>query len=190
MWSRRGLRNGLLIGLAREIHRVTGAPVVSGLTGEDLFVDFLPEPHRGEVVAELRRQAAELAGFVAPSRYYAERNIRPEGTHLEDWLAERWYRVGGVPGVPILPLVGGLKHTLILHDVHHLVTGYDTDWDGELQLAGWELASGGCGWSVAFWFDRLGAFLAGPLTQPRPTLRAFARGPISCCGASWAASQD
>ncbi len=67
------LGNGLLIGLARGIHRATGAPVVSGLTGEDLFLDGLPEPHGSEVLEELRRRAAELAGFVAPSRYYAAR---------------------------------------------------------------------------------------------------------------------
>ena len=81
------LGNGLLIGMAREIHQTTGAPVVSGLTGEDLFVDGLPEPHRGEVVAELRRRAAELAGFLAPSRYYADRmrellEVSPEAIHV------------------------------------------------------------------------------------------------------------
>ena len=93
------LGNGLLIGLARQIHRATGAPVVSGLTGEDLFVDFLPEPHRGEVVTELRRRAADLAGFVAPSRYYAERmtellavpaeriHVVPLGVNLEHFDA-------------------------------------------------------------------------------------------------------
>lgn len=112
----------------------------------------------------------------ALSEYYAEHEIRPEGTKLDDWLKERWYRVGGVPGVPILPLLGGLKRTLIMHDVHHLLTGYATDWDGELQLAGWELGSGGCGWSVVFWLDRLGAFAAGLLLAPRLTLRAFWRG--------------
>lgn len=67
------LGNGLLIGLAREIRRSTGAPVLSGLTGEDLFIEGLPEPHRSDVVTELRRRAAELAGFLAPSRYYADR---------------------------------------------------------------------------------------------------------------------
>ncbi len=67
------LGNGLLIGLAAEIGRATGAPVLSGLTGEDLFLAGLPEPHRGEVVTELRRRAAGLDGFVAPSRHYAER---------------------------------------------------------------------------------------------------------------------
>ena len=93
------LGNGLLIGLARQIRRATGAPVVSGLTGEDLFVDFLPEPHRGEVVAELRRRAADVAGFVAPSRYYAERmtellevpaqriHVVPLGVNLEHFEA-------------------------------------------------------------------------------------------------------
>ena len=93
------LGNGLLIGMAREIHRVTGAPVVSGLTGEDLFIDGLPEPHRGEVLAELRRRAAELAGFVAPSTYFADRmrellavpaeriHVVPLGVNLEHFDA-------------------------------------------------------------------------------------------------------
>jgi glycosyltransferase involved in cell wall biosynthesis len=93
------LGNGLLIGMAREIHRATGAPVVSGLTGEDLFVDGLPEPHRGAVLTELRHRAAELAGFLAPSRYYAERmrdllevpaeriHVVPLGVNLEHFAA-------------------------------------------------------------------------------------------------------
>ncbi len=90
------LGNGLLIGMAREIHRATGAPVVSGLTGEDLFVDGLPEPHRGEVMAELRLRAAELAGFLAPSRFYAERM-----TELLGVPAERMH---------VVPLGVNLKH--------------------------------------------------------------------------------
>jgi glycosyltransferase involved in cell wall biosynthesis len=90
------LGNGLLIGMAREIHRATGAPVVSGLTGEDLFVDGLPEPHRGEVMAELRLRAAELAGFLAPSRYYAERM-----SELLDVPAER---------IHVVPLGVNLRH--------------------------------------------------------------------------------
>jgi len=39
---------------------------------ENLFIDQLEEPHRGLVHDELRRRAADVAGFVATSRYYAD----------------------------------------------------------------------------------------------------------------------
>lgn len=32
---------------------------------------------------------------------------------------------------------------LILHDINHLITGYDTNWTGECEVSAWELASGG-----------------------------------------------
>ena len=109
----------------------------------------------------------------ALSQYFVEQGLFPEATSVEDWFADRWYRIGGVP---VLPLVGGLKHSLILHDVHHLVTGYDTDWIGELELAGWELGSGGCAAHVLFWFDRIAAMVIGLLSAPRRTVAALRTG--------------
>jgi len=46
--------------------------------------------------------------------------------------------------VPIKPMLVQQQQRLLLHDVHHLVTGYDTSFRGELELAAWELASPGC----------------------------------------------
>jgi hypothetical protein len=109
----------------------------------------------------------------ALSRYFVEQGLFPEGSSVADWIGDRWYRIGGIP---VLPLVGKIKESLILHDLHHLVTGYDTSWKGELELAGWELGSGGCGSHFFFWFDRLGAFALGLLMAPRSTLRALRRG--------------
>jgi ubiquinone biosynthesis protein Coq4 len=37
-----------------------------------------------------------------------------------------------------------------LHDLHHLVTGYPTDWKGELEISAWEIA-GSCRGYVAAW---------------------------------------
>jgi glycosyltransferase involved in cell wall biosynthesis len=44
--------------------------VVCAVQGEALFLDDLPEPDRGEVLALLRERARDADLFVAPSRYY------------------------------------------------------------------------------------------------------------------------
>lgn len=46
-------------------------------------------------------------------------------------------------------------------------------WVGECEVAAWELASGGCGWHLVFWLDRLAFVLIGLATAPKPTLRAW-----------------
>lgn len=65
------LTNSMFLGFAREIRRRSAAPVVCGLTGEDIFLDELEEPWRTRVHTEMRRRAADAQGFVAASRYYA-----------------------------------------------------------------------------------------------------------------------
>jgi hypothetical protein len=77
--------------------------------------------------------------------------------------------------IPIKPLYG-YKKVVILHDVHHLLTGYDTNWTGEMEVAAWELGSGGCGPYLLMWNNRLFAFVLGLLTAPLATLGAFRRG--------------
>lgn len=64
------LSNVLLIGLARRIRQELGVPVVCTLQGEDSFLDALPEPDR--CWQTLRERAADVAVFVAVSKYYAE----------------------------------------------------------------------------------------------------------------------
>ena len=62
----------LLISLARPIKRALGGvPIVMTLQGEDLFLEGLPEPFRGEALALVRRQVADVDLFVAVSEYYA-----------------------------------------------------------------------------------------------------------------------
>jgi hypothetical protein len=92
------------------------------------------------------------------------------------WLLDRWYRVT-VRGrtIPAVPLYG-FKRPLILHDIHHLITGYPTDLCGEMALAGWELGSGGCAYYPVFWLVQLGFFVTALLLMPSVALRAFASG--------------
>ena len=65
------LSNALLVGLAREIRRRTGARIVCSLSGEDIFIGQLPEPHRGRVRDLLRERAADVDRFVALNRFFA-----------------------------------------------------------------------------------------------------------------------
>jgi glycosyltransferase involved in cell wall biosynthesis len=65
------LNNVLLAGVAREIKRRLRVPVVSTLSGEDIFLEKLTPPHRDEALAVLRERAAELDALVALNGYFA-----------------------------------------------------------------------------------------------------------------------
>jgi glycosyltransferase involved in cell wall biosynthesis len=64
--------NALLIGLAGAIRRATGARIVCTLSGEDIFIDQIPEPHRGQIWRLLHERAADVDRFVALNRFYAD----------------------------------------------------------------------------------------------------------------------
>ncbi len=65
------LSNALLIGLARSIREATGAAIVCSLSGEDVFLDAIPEPHRSRIDGLLRERAADVDRFVAFNQAFA-----------------------------------------------------------------------------------------------------------------------
>ena len=65
------LPNLMFVGLARRLKQALGVTVLCGLTGEDIFLDRLPEPYHGEIFALIQQQAREVDGFVALTDYYA-----------------------------------------------------------------------------------------------------------------------
>ena len=113
---------------------------------------------------EAMRDWLETKGFVEP------------GTPRSEWYADNWVRVAMFGRrVPVFPIYG-FKKTLFLHDIHHLLADYDTDFRGELEIAAWELSSGGCGWHILYWPDRFFFMTLGLLIAPLRTLAAFKRG--------------
>ena len=58
-----------------------------------------------------------------------------------------------------------------LHDLHHVLTGFQTDWIGEAEVAVWELR-GGCKTLIVYWLDLWGA-LIGLFISPSRVLRAY-----------------
>lgn len=93
------LSNAMLIGMARRLRAEARVPVVCLVQGEDSFLDGLPPTYRDTAWQTLAGRAADVAGFVAPSHYYARRmaerlklppekmHVVPDGIHVADFGA-------------------------------------------------------------------------------------------------------
>ena len=84
-----------------------------------------------------------------------------------------WVKLGPIP-IPI-PNPRSRVEALKLHDLHHLLTGYGTDFRGEWEISGWEVGGGLHRDPVAWTFCLMG-MTAGMFASPKRTLRAFVRG--------------
>ena len=60
-----------------------------------------------------------------------------------------------------------------LHDLHHILTGYGTDWIGEAETAAWELRAG-CRTLDVYCLDIAGVII-GLFVSPTRVWRAFVR---------------
>jgi glycosyltransferase involved in cell wall biosynthesis len=66
------LTNSMFAGFARRLKAELGVPIVCSVQGEELFLDSLPEPSRGQARGELVARARDIDLFIAPNRFYAE----------------------------------------------------------------------------------------------------------------------
>jgi glycosyltransferase involved in cell wall biosynthesis len=66
------LTNVLLSGMVHEMKGRLGVPVVATLQGDDVFLEALPEPYRGEAIRLIADHCREMDGFIATSGYYAD----------------------------------------------------------------------------------------------------------------------
>jgi len=66
------LSNTLLTGAARAIRERLGVPIICSLSGEDLFVEKLPQPDYDKVRELLSENCEGIDAFVAMNGYYAQ----------------------------------------------------------------------------------------------------------------------
>src|SRR5262245_29076786 len=64
--------NILTAGCVPEIKRRLNIPVVVTLQGDDIFLRGLPQPHQSQALAEIRRLAAFIDGYIAHTQFYAD----------------------------------------------------------------------------------------------------------------------
>lgn len=102
--------------------------------------------------------------------YFQVNGFGESGGYDDPWVD---FKLGPIP-MPF-PNTPARVRAVRYHDLHHVLTGYDTDIVGEFEISAWEIAAG-CKGFVAAWQLNLGGMFGGLLIAPRRTLRAFLRG--------------
>jgi hypothetical protein len=92
------------------------------------------------------------------------------GFSIRDYVAPTF--TIGIYGFSLkFPNIESRKRVVPLHDLHHILTGYGTDWMGEAEIGVWELRAG-CNSFVAYFLNGSGV-LIGLFVSPRRIWRAF-----------------
>ncbi|AUX49085.1 hypothetical protein SOCE26_106300 [Sorangium cellulosum] len=102
--------------------------------------------------------------------YFQVNGFGSDGGYADAWVD---FKLGPLP-IPF-PNTRARVRAVRYHDLHHVLTGYDTSTSGEFEIAAWEVGAG-CKDFVAAWQLNLGGLVAGLLSAPRRTVRAFFRG--------------
>lgn len=106
----------------------------------------------------------------ARQQYFAANHFGADGGYNDPWIQ---MKLGRLPFA--LPNLAARVRAVRLHDVHHIATGYATDWRGEFEIAAWEIAAGlrqhYVGWALDLWALAVGLFVA-----PGAVWRAYLRG--------------
>ncbi|MEX0711627.1 MAG: glycosyltransferase family 4 protein [Pirellulales bacterium] len=144
------LSNILIGGCLPAIQRRLNVPVLVTLQGDDLFLEDLVQPYKDQALAEVRRLAGLVDGFLVFSRYYAQFmseylqapiekfHIVPMGLALGDYRHEPPPRPADRP-----PTVGYLARLCPAKGLHFLVEAFlllrkmPGTHEARLRVAGW-----------------------------------------------------
>ena len=96
-----------------------------------------------------------------------------ERAGFEPGYDEAWVRLPAGPFTLRFPNFAGRRRAVMLHDLHHVATGYDTSWQGEAEIGAWEIG-GGCAHHAWAWYLNLSAMSLGLVLWPRAVFGAFA----------------
>lgn len=116
------------------------------------------------------RYAEDLTMRAARKQYFDDNGFGDTGGYDDAWVD---FKLGPIP-FPFpntKPRVEAVK----FHDLHHVLTGYRTDFPGELEISAWEIGAG-CKGMTAAWVLNLGGMGAGLFRCPARSFRAFVRG--------------
>ena len=115
------------------------------------------------------RYAPTLTVRDARAQYFQTNNFGDGGYN------SKWVKIQAGPLPIYFPNTKARVRAVKLHDIHHILTEYDTSLTGEAEIAAWEIASG-CKSYYAAWQLNLGALAMGELFAPRRVYAAFIRG--------------
>src|SRR3954466_11876617 len=106
----------------------------------------------------------------ARANYYRVNNFGDDGGDALEWVPLK------VMGMTLkIPNTDGRRRAVRIHDLHHVVTGFQTDLRGEAEIGAWELASGCLRWPAATVLN-LCSLAIGLVIAPHRMVRAWAPG--------------
>jgi hypothetical protein len=106
----------------------------------------------------------------ARAHYFEHNGIPADGGYSRRWVKVTRNRL------PLYLLnTAPRRRAVPLHDLHHVLTEYDTSNAGEGEISAWELAAGTRPHWIALFLD-LSGLAVGLMIAPRRTFRAFVRG--------------
>ncbi len=103
-------------------------------------------------------------------RYFQENGFGQDGGYAAAWVD---FKLGPVP-FPF-PNTDARRKAVRFHDLNHVLTGYQTDLEGEFEISAWEVGAG-CRSFMAAWVINLSGLVAGALVCPKRTWSAFVAG--------------
>jgi hypothetical protein len=112
---------------------------------------------------------AALSVRKARDRYFADNGLG-DGGYTTRWVK---LKVGPIP--LSFPNTAARVTAVRFHDLHHVLTAYNTTWTGEAEIGAWEIASS-CAHYYAAWILNLQAMAVGLVISPKAVWRAFLRG--------------
>ena len=107
----------------------------------------------------------------ARTRYFEQAGFPPDGGYAASFVS-----LGKLGPIPVgFPNSDSRRRAVVMHDLHHIATGYETSWAGEGEISAWEI-SAGCGRFAFAWFINLQGMVMGWVVSPGRTWRAWVRG--------------
>lgn len=92
------------------------------------------------------------------------------GFHIRDYGAPTFAL--GILGLHLkLPSTKARQRAIPLHDLHHVLTGFGTNWIGEAEIGAWELRAG-CNSFITYFLNGSGVII-GLFISPRRVWRAW-----------------
>jgi hypothetical protein len=102
--------------------------------------------------------------------YFEVNGFGADGGYNDAWVD---FKLGPVP-MPF-PNTAGRIAAVKFHDLHHVLTGYETNATGEFEISAWEVGAG-CKSFPAAWVINHGGLVSGLIAAPRRIFAAYVRG--------------
>ena len=102
--------------------------------------------------------------------YFADNDFGSDGGY-----GKKWVELKLLGTTLFFPNTKGRVRAVKLHDLDHVITGYETNLAGEVEISGFEIGTG-CGSHSAAWMLNLQTMFVGLFINPVRMFRAFRRG--------------